>query len=439
MSRLVSTFSPSSKLSCCCTTPIRSRIFRPSVRRSWPKIVARPEVGCNRVVSILIVVVLPAPFGPRKPKTSDRSISNETRSTATLSPKRFESSWTRMTGSCVPMSHMPIFAAATLRRRRVRWPSGPRNMKLCGSPPSAVLVVGLLQPPQHFRINARTCGEFNLDGHGFVNPRRPQTSAGLPPCEPEPEINPVFRGWLDPGEGPPRRDERDESLACLNRDLAKPHRRVDESVEDGPELRSIRILTVDELIRRREEKVRISESLHHQEGLCVAGHALLCEPGPKFVLVVESFPFDASIPLVDPFACAFLEEANRHVLHSLPITRLRHRHNPFKRLRRLSNPTEKVSEDSREPLKSSGCRQDPFEISLLSRRAVSRGGLRVFLLDLGEKGFGEPYEVGFAHFDLLGWFELQHGLVRRELDPRAGRVRPSWELVDLLLALVVQD
>src|SRR2546422_2875376 len=48
-----------------------------------------------------------------------------------------------------------------------------------------------------------------------------------------------------------------------------------------------------------------------------------------------------------------------------------------------------------------------------------------------KKGFGEPYEVGFAHFDLLGWFELQHGLVRRELDPRAGRVRPSWELVDL--------
>src|SRR2546427_1564191 len=205
MSRLVSTFSPGSKLACCCTTPIRSRIFRPSVRRSCPKIVARPEVGCNRVVSILIVVVLPAPFGPRKPKTSDRSISNETRSTATLSPKRFESSWTRMTGSCVPMSHMPIFAAATLRRRRVRWPSGPRNMKLCGSTPSAVLVVGLLQP----------------------------------------------------------RDEGDERLACLNRDLAKSHRRVDESVEDGPELRSIRILTVDELIRRREEKVRISESLHH--------------------------------------------------------------------------------------------------------------------------------------------------------------------------------
>src|SRR3989441_2822530 len=259
-------------------------------------------------------------------------------------------------------------------------------MKLCGSTPSAVLVVGLLHPPHHSRISARTWGEFNWDGHGLVNPRRPQRSAGLSPFEPEPEIDPVFWCLVDPGRGPPGGRGARESFGLPGRGLAKPHRRIDEGVEDGPELRSIRILTVDELIRRREEEVRISESLHDQERLCVAGHALLREPSAKFVLVVESFSFDASIPLVDPFACAFLEEANRHVLHPLPITRLRHRHNPFKRLRRLSNPTEKVSEDSREPPKSSGCRQDPFEISLLSRRAVSRGGLRVFLLDLGEKG-----------------------------------------------------
>src|SRR3954471_23627789 len=31
---------------------------------------AVPEVGCCRVQSILIVVLLPAPFGPRKPKIS---------------------------------------------------------------------------------------------------------------------------------------------------------------------------------------------------------------------------------------------------------------------------------------------------------------------------------------------------------------------------------
>ncbi len=32
--------------------------------------VAEPEVGRSSVISILIVVVLPAPFGPRRPKSS---------------------------------------------------------------------------------------------------------------------------------------------------------------------------------------------------------------------------------------------------------------------------------------------------------------------------------------------------------------------------------
>src|SRR5712692_1829970 len=100
MSMLVSTLSPWSKLSCCCTTPICSRIFRPSVRRSWPRMTARPEEGGRRVVSILIVVVFPAPFGPRNPKTSERSMSKETRSTATLLPKCFDSSCTCTTGPC---------------------------------------------------------------------------------------------------------------------------------------------------------------------------------------------------------------------------------------------------------------------------------------------------------------------------------------------------
>src|SRR5437899_3198811 len=191
--------------SSCCTTPIPSRIFRPSVRRSCPKIVARPEVGCRRVVSILIVVVLPAPFGPRKPKTSERSISNATRSTATLSPKRFESSWTRMTGSCPLMSHMPIFAAATMR-------------------PSSSLAI-------------RT--------------------------------------------------------------------------DDGP-------------VRRREERVRVADALPDQERLRVADDALLREPSAKLHRTGDLFGHDAPVPLRDPLARAFLEETRRHVLHPLPITRLRH-------------------------------------------------------------------------------------------------------------------
>src|SRR5207244_12446219 len=64
--------------------PIRSRIFRPSVLRSKPRTFAPPDVGWRSVVSILIVVVFPAPFGPRKPNTSDLSTSKLTRSTAGL-------------------------------------------------------------------------------------------------------------------------------------------------------------------------------------------------------------------------------------------------------------------------------------------------------------------------------------------------------------------
>src|SRR5436309_11682958 len=61
----------------------------------------------------------------------------------------------------------------------------------------------------------------------------------------------------------------------------------------------------------------------------------------------------------------------------------------------------------------------------------SKAGLRVFLLNLGEKGFREPDEVGFTHLDLVADPELQHGRVRRELQSRDSGVRPPRELLDL--------
>ena len=50
-------------------------------------------------MSILIVVVLPAPFGPRNAKISPWPTSNEIWSTAVNSPKRFTRSSTRIMGS----------------------------------------------------------------------------------------------------------------------------------------------------------------------------------------------------------------------------------------------------------------------------------------------------------------------------------------------------
>src|SRR5579872_3237098 len=51
---------------------------------------ATPELGFIRVVSMLIVVLFPAPFGPRKPKISPTFISKLTLSTAFIFPKDFE-------------------------------------------------------------------------------------------------------------------------------------------------------------------------------------------------------------------------------------------------------------------------------------------------------------------------------------------------------------
>src|SRR5262245_61726578 len=78
---------------------IRSR----SVCTSKPATVASPEVGGSRPVSILIVVVLPAPFGPRKPNTSPGWTSSVTWSTATKSPNdRDRSRTTTGSGAAAP-------------------------------------------------------------------------------------------------------------------------------------------------------------------------------------------------------------------------------------------------------------------------------------------------------------------------------------------------
>jgi hypothetical protein len=53
---------------------------------SWPATVAEPEVGGSNVMSILMVVVLPAPFGPSRPNTSPGLTSSVSASTAVTDP-----------------------------------------------------------------------------------------------------------------------------------------------------------------------------------------------------------------------------------------------------------------------------------------------------------------------------------------------------------------
>src|SRR5438045_7464371 len=58
---------------------------------SKPLTKARPLLGRNKVQSILMVVLLPAPLGPRNPKVSPRPTSKLIPFTAAISPKERES------------------------------------------------------------------------------------------------------------------------------------------------------------------------------------------------------------------------------------------------------------------------------------------------------------------------------------------------------------
>src|SRR5512133_1246835 len=68
---------------------MRSLMRSVSVRMSKPATRPVPPLGVSRPQSMRIVVDLPAPLGPRKPKISPRVTENEIPATARNAPKRF--------------------------------------------------------------------------------------------------------------------------------------------------------------------------------------------------------------------------------------------------------------------------------------------------------------------------------------------------------------
>ena len=68
------------------TRPMWRRTSSRWLTTSKPLTRAAPDVGSARVQSMLIVVLLPAPLGPRKPKTSPGGTVNDTPRTASTSP-----------------------------------------------------------------------------------------------------------------------------------------------------------------------------------------------------------------------------------------------------------------------------------------------------------------------------------------------------------------
>ena len=68
--RFSSALSDRSRFGRCGTTAMRSFAATGSATTSTPSTITWPPVGRTRVVIVPIVVVLPAPLGPRSPKTS---------------------------------------------------------------------------------------------------------------------------------------------------------------------------------------------------------------------------------------------------------------------------------------------------------------------------------------------------------------------------------
>src|SRR2546430_12812228 len=69
--------------------PTLRSAFSKSRRTSKPQIVTLPAVGLIRPTSMRMVVVLPAPLGPRKPKTSPGLSAKKTASTIVRLPMTF--------------------------------------------------------------------------------------------------------------------------------------------------------------------------------------------------------------------------------------------------------------------------------------------------------------------------------------------------------------
>src|SRR5579863_2627361 len=86
---------------------------------SWPQTIAVPAVGARNPVIIFIVVDLPAPLGPRKPRTSPAGTVNETSSTAASGPN-FLTRWeiSSMASDPIQQPHHPLGPAAMRPSRR---------------------------------------------------------------------------------------------------------------------------------------------------------------------------------------------------------------------------------------------------------------------------------------------------------------------------------
>src|SRR5689334_9581613 len=112
--------------------PSNSRSWRSSSPQRCPSTVTSPASGVLRPSQISMVVVLPAPFGPSKPKHSPRRISRSSPSTATTSPYVFR--------------RLRIWSATPSDGEVMKGNHNPRGTPSDPSPRYRSLVSGRLRP-----------------------------------------------------------------------------------------------------------------------------------------------------------------------------------------------------------------------------------------------------------------------------------------------------
>src|SRR6059058_4284951 len=87
---------------------MRARAWSPWLARSNPPTRTVPVVGKSSPQSILMVVVLPAPFGPRKANSSPFGTARVNSWTATFGPYRLVTLAISITGSLLPLKHQRL-------------------------------------------------------------------------------------------------------------------------------------------------------------------------------------------------------------------------------------------------------------------------------------------------------------------------------------------
>ena len=107
---------------------MRPRAWARAVRRFRPATSRWPLVAGSSPHSMRKVVVLPAPFGPSRPKISPRATSNEVLATAVKSPKRRTRSRTTITGPSPPfLADADACAMSSARPCAIRGADAPAS------------------------------------------------------------------------------------------------------------------------------------------------------------------------------------------------------------------------------------------------------------------------------------------------------------------------